>query len=428
MKNLLLLLISSFLINAPLFAKTEFSQFIEYVQKKYADKFQAHPILILDQDELDFLYAKEKAFGEEDEQERKRSEILQKYIFDKTGVELSSQDSFSIEPYTSVLKSGAFALPLVKRNSNPIAYNICLVFPASPNSNQRLETERITGLKTPGAYEDVTYTGLQEKMTFKELQYFSLYHELGHCMDTTFMPENYGMWDPDAHSIYQSENFAEVFALFVMEREGLSGTGKTRALLRNMYAQRMGRWFVDNPGNAFGNPNYLKGGMIYWLTPTLLVADRMIEEEGESVYGDIEKLMKTTEDIVNQFALDGRSFHAIFSTFDRGEEAALETYRDYAFDSPEYFEKAYKEMVHFLDFSPFLLTLMEGNTPDQNGGRSLSPLTLKEICEKTNQEALEALLDESRNELKSLGTSYESQLDYRKHLESFFETLSHCTP
>lgn len=415
------------LLMATTFAQGTFSGLIQHAQKTYADQFKDYPILIFDMDELEYRYAKAQAFGEGKEKERERAAVLKAYVLEKTGVELEDNEAMNYEPYTTLLKEGAYALPTMDRSSGwgKVKYKMCAVFPASPNSNQRLETERITGLKTKGAYEDITYEGLKEKLTYKEMQLFSLYHEMGHCMDRIFMPKNYSAYEPDPHGVHESESYAEVFALMILEREGITGTGKTRALLRNMYTQEMGRWFIENPNIGFGNPLYLQGGLIYYLSPAILGADEFIQRNGKFVQGPMDELLLKAGEIVETHALNGRSFSAIFRGMQDGTEKMFEEYREWSTKNPAFFTQAYKDLLHFFDYSPYLFSLIVGNEPNKDQGEELVILEASEYC-ALEGESLRQYVEEKRQELQSADSSYESAQKRQKDLNKIFELYSNC--
>ncbi len=408
-------------------AKSEFSQIVEYVQKTYADKFTDHPILVFDMDELETRYALKKAFGKEKEKEEQRAEILMKYVKEEIGVELTLREAMSYEVYTTALKSGAYALPTLKDGPDRRKiYKMCAVFPASPNSNKRLEMERMTGLKTPGAYERTTYTGLQKKLEFRELQLFSLYHELGHCMDRIYMPENYNTYEVDAHDVHLSESYAEVFALLMLEKEGLRGTAQTRALMRNLYTQKMGKWFIDNPSNGFGNPMYLKGGVIYNLAPVLLAANEFLDRNTDFVEESVEVLLLKAKEFVDGYALPSRSFHGIYRIMSEENEKVLNFYRKYSQTMPSFFQDAYKDILLFLDNSPYLLDQMIGFTIDDNSGPALLTLSKEEVCAIKKKDNIIELIQSKREELKDEKANYKDQLSLQKQLDSFFHEWAKC--
>ncbi len=419
-------IVISLLIIPMVSAKTELSKLVEYVQTTYADSFKDYPILVFDMDEVEYRYAVAKVFGSSKELEKKRQEIIKQYVFEKVGVELSNNEASTYEMYTTILKNGAYAMPtLVDGPNRKKVYKMCAVFPASPNSNQRLETERITGLKTPGAYKDVTFTGLQEKLEYREMQLFSLYHELGHCMDRIYMPQNYNTYEVDAHSVHESESYAEVFALMMLEREGLQGTGRTRALLRNLYTQEMGQWFIDNPQNAFGNQLYLKGGLIYYLAPTLLATDEFVSRNRDFVKGAVDELLLKAGEIVKEYSVDGRSFNAIHRAMNEGHEEMINEYQEWSTRNPSFFTRAYKDLLHFLDYSPYLYEFIVGNTPDINEGSGLEKLGPEEFCSLEKTDFMN-YMDLKREELKVEGSSYASQQERQADLNDAFKMWADC--
>lgn len=419
------------ILSISVLANTEFSKFIEYVQTKYADKFTDYPILIFDLDEVEYRYAKAGVYGDSFELEKKRAAIIQEYVKEKVGMDLTLQEALSYELYTTKLKEGAFALPtLIDGPNYTKVYKMCAVFPAAPNSNQRLETERITGLTTPGAYENVTYEGLQQKLTYAQMQAFSLYHELGHCMDRLFMPKNYNTYEVSAHDVHVGESYAEVFALMMLEREGITGTGQTRALLRNLYTQEMGKWFIDNPQNGFGNPAYLKGGIVYYLAPSLLAANEFVRNgrNRDFLQGPIDALLLKAKEIVDEHALDGRSFHGIYRAMSEETDEVLKMYREFAVDSPSFFRTAYRDILRFLDFSPHLYSLIVGDEPNDDSGIEVNPSDFIDGCTLESESDVLGFLQEKRDLLERGGLDYSSQTKLRDYLNSFYEDYSKCFP
>lgn len=427
MNKIIALAILGLAVINPVMAKTEFSKFIAYVQQKYANEFKDYPILIFDIDEVEYRYAKAKVFGDTKELEKKRAQIIQQYVKEEVGIELTMNEAISYELYTTKLKEGAFALPTLKDAPGfKKVYKMCAVFPAAPNSNQRLETERITGLTTPGAYENVTYEGLKQKLTYAQMQAFSLYHELGHCMDRLFMPDNYNTYEVSPHDVHESESYAEVFALLMLEREGITGTGQTRALLRNLYTQEMGKWFIANPQYGYGNPAYLKGGIVYYLAPSLLAANEFVKRNRDFLQGPVDELLLKAKEIVDQHALDGRSFHGVYRVMSEEPEKVIEMYRDFAFDNPSFFRTAYRDILRFLDFSPYLYEKIAGNEPNDDSGILFENDLAQDLCQIELKEDVEAFLQEKRDLLERGGLNYSSQQKLRDSLNSSYTTYSKC--
>ncbi|MAF77078.1 MAG: hypothetical protein CME63_01150 [Halobacteriovoraceae bacterium] len=364
-----------FQMSSIVYAKTLHSELVEYLQTKYTQQGQEYPILIMDQDEIDLRYAVGNATGDDDESEKRRAQILKAYVAEQIGVELSDTEASSLEPYTHVLKEGAYAVPLFN-NYTDKKYKICSVFPASTNSNIRLETHRILGLDTPGAYPTDMFFRLKEHIPFDILKMYSVLHELGHCLDKTFMPAAYSNYEPSAHDVHESESFAETFATFMLIKEGHANWAQTRALYRNLYTRYMGQWFVDNPHNGFGNPLYLKGGVIYYLSPSLLEANYVIKRNRDIKEKSVAEYIQLAEDVVNKNALDFRAFQGIWRTFGEDTEEVLDFYREFSFDSPGLFQKAFEQITAFLDFSPYLERKIVGDfrAPELLGSQPLLSL------------------------------------------------------
>jgi len=407
---------------------TDHSKMVNSVQEKYADQFKKYPILIFDIDEISLRYGKANAFGEDKEQELKRAKVIQSYVEDKTGVKLSDSDSLSLEPYTTVMKEGAYAVPLKKKFPGKDVL-ICAVFPASPNSNQRLETERIIGYDIPGAYDDVHYLELKNKLTYQELKLFSIYHELSHCLDPKFLPAVQVAWEPDAHGIHLSESYAESLALILMEREGYKDLGLSRAMYRNLYTKKAGPWFAANPGYGMGNPAFKSGGAIYYLVPSLMATKGLIKNKEIDPSANLEDLIEETVRIVDENAMSGRTITAVVNSFDYGKEKSLETYRNYVLKYPNLFDGTYRDLLYFFDFSDYLLGKVLGGEFVEETPLPLKSLGHYRLCEAYQAEDLNTLwmlIDDERSELFGENGSIEEQKMRQKKLNDIFNSLSNC--
>ncbi len=417
------------------YALTEQSQLVKYLQEQYADQGQNYPILIMDQDEIELRYAKENAFGSDEAKEKLRSTILAQYVQEKTGVELNSNEASGLEPYTSVMKGGAYAIPTFESYTNK-QYKICSVFPASVNSNQRLETHRILGLDTPGAYPAHSYHRLKKHIPFEILKMYSILHELGHCLDRTFMPSAYSNYEPNAHSVHESESFAETFSTFMLIKEGYENWAQTRALYRNLYTRYMGQWFVDNPQNGFGSPLYLKGGIIYYLTPSLLQANYVIERNRNLKDMSVLEYIEMAEVVVKENAVESRAFQGIYRTFSENTENVIDFYREFSLESPDFFKDAYEELLAFLDFSPYLETQIFGEVKEESNSDSVALIPISsnkaelvtvlnnyiEDPSEVNRLVLDELVDLYRSNLElASNIEYEKQQNQKEWLDKLWE-------
>ncbi len=250
-------------------------------------------------------------------------------------------------------------------------------------------------------------------------------------MDRKFLPRARSSYEPDAHDVHEAESFAEVMGLFFLEREGITGTGKIRANYRNLYTQEMGTWFIDNVKLSFGDALFEKGGLIYWLVPSLLAADEFVNNERDFVtYKTVDALLNQAEYIVENNRLESRSFHAVFQYMKKGEEA-LETYRDFAERNPGLFLTAYNELLEFISgsepmASDFLMTdppIVEDGDEDQ--------LEVKDVCgqfDLENEDKLWEQVDTLRSNLEVFPTNSHvvKQREFKKHLDELFVKLSQC--
>lgn len=333
----------------------DYAKEIDKAQKRFGD-VKEYPIVIFNQDEISWKLAKANAFGDSDEAEASRIQIIKDYVESKSGFEITDSEALGLENYITVLKDSAFAMPILKGSWGERSFKMCAVFPASPNTNQRLEHERLMGLLTEEVYGELGYEEIDLRMPYEQLAMFSLYHEVSHCLDPEFMKENYnGQESP--HNVHLSESFAEGLALLILEQMGYENMGRSRGRLRMIYSRMMGSYFARNPGLGGGNPFFVKGGAIYHLDPALRGAQEFVFYSGNK-FDDftLDELMSEMVKIVEDKALDSRTFHAIanyLAATDKEEQ--LTTYRERAFDSPDLFYEAYAGLMTYHDYTSYVL-------------------------------------------------------------------------
>ncbi len=409
------------------------TKIINEAQAKYQKAIKDYPILIFNQDEIDARFLAAKAFGDSKEKKALRLKVIQEYIFDKIGLEVSEREADQYEPYLTVLKGSAVALPLLQGGFGKYQYKMCGVFHASPNSNQRLELERILGLRTKDVYENKAAESILPKLPYETLAKFSIYHEIGHCLDQTFLPSTYNSGGESPHSVHESESFAEVMGLFILTQEGHKNIARNRGMLRTIYSRKMGSFFAKNPSLGFGNPFFIAGGVIYYLDPVLKAADVKIRElRGDFKKLDLPELMNLAREVVEKNALNSRSFHAIltFLQADRPEDA-LDRYREYSYSSPELFYESYRDLLTYTDFTSFLMgKVFDLEAVESEGQDQLSEIDTRELCTLVvtqQNEALRLRLDDYRSELQTELGSPEEQRTQAKRLNEIFEKeLSQC--
>jgi len=414
-------------MNFPLFAKTQMGQLVEQTQLKLTQGQTPYPILIFEKDELDWRFMKNQAFGKDKIQEAKRAEIIKAYVLEKTNVSLTDNDASNFEPYLTILKDSAVALPLNESFSGPA--KICGVFPADPNSNQRLEMERILGLGLEEAYGNIGYDQIKPKISYEDLALFSLYHEVGHCLDQEFMPKTFSNYD-DSHGVHQSESFAETFALLALAREGKTDLGTRRAAIRTIYSQKLGKFLATHPGNGFGNPNYVYGGIIYYLSPVLNKGQELIEQDLESIRNmSTQELLQLAKKIVVENSLHSRVFQGLYSVLAEGEESTMERYQRFSEQMPDLFAEAYPKLKYYVEKIKTDLEneidLMAENT---DGKGELIEIDNDQFCFAaldTNSDLFFSRIDELRVDLRATVAPVAQQRERQTTLKALAENLSH---
>lgn len=414
------------LLSSPLMAKTQMGQLVDSTQIKLANGQTPYPVLIFEKDELDWRFMKNQAFGKDKIQEAKRREIIKGYVLEKTQVTLTDNDASNFETYLTLLKDSAVALPLHDSYSGPA--KICGVFPADPNSNQRLEMERILGLGLEEAYGNIGYDQIKPKLSYEDLALFSIYHEVGHCLDQEFMPKTFTNSD-DSHGIHQSESFAETFALLALAREGKTELGLKRAAIRTIYSQKLGKFLATHPENSFGNPNYVYGGIIYYLSPVLTKGQELIDSDIEAIQNmSNQDLIKLAKKIVDENSLHSRVFQGLYNVLAEGEESTMERYRRFSIEMPQLFGKAYPQLKYFVEKIKIdLENEIDLTALSEDGSGELTAIDQDQLCYAaldTNNDLFFSKIDKLRMELRASDAPIEVQRERQKSLKGIAEVLS----
>lgn len=409
------------------FCKTKMSNLVEKVQTKYADKFKEHPILIMDKDDINWRISQEKAFGEKGE--KRRIKIIIKYVKEKTGVDIEHNDAINLDTYISILKNSAVAVPLTTNSWSKVEYKICTVFHADPNSNQRLESERLLGLQTGDAYKEYKYEHLVNKLGFEQLQLFSIYHELGHCLDTKYLVAAQTAYD-DPHGIHQSESFAETAGLLLLTREGHKDLAGNRINMRSIYSRQFGQYLVDTPQMGFGNPNAKYGGIIYHMAPVLEASDKLIKEQRTQIEeSTVSEILELSENIVENHALDSRTFHGISLFMENGKEETLVMYRNYEQSFPDLFVGVIDNIIEYIEGTQQIINNSFDTTrvdiPFRN---TLRPLSVeKDFCPaylSEDRDSFDQQLDVYREDLRLENGTPEEQRERQADLMNIHEAVA----
>jgi len=399
---------------------SENSRFIQYVQQKYASQSE-YPILIFDRDEIEWRFAKTKAFKKNEK--ALRLKIIQQYVREKTGFEATDNDADNFESYLTVLKDGANALPVLENGATG-AVRFCAIFPADANSNRRLGAERVLQLQTPGLYK-TDFSQILEPMSHEQLRKISLYHELSHCLDTRFFPESYNSGgDADASQVHRNEAFAETLAILLLAKEGMGDLGKTRSAYRSVYARVVGNFLARREGGM--DPNQQYGGPIYYLSPMIKAAQAMIEASPDFFHeASLASLKKIAEEIVLEQSFSFQMISLIRFSYTDGRAAAFERSTKFEQDFPDLFKNTTKNLLDFYRQTDAVLETFFTRPNAQLASPALMPFKPLELCSaftSGSSSAYFARLDAYRNDLLRENGTPEEQRDRARSLMNVFET------
>lgn len=408
--------------------KTNNSLLIETAQNELYKNLTPYPVLIFDKDEIDWKFMQARAFGNNEGQASLREEIIKNYVKEKTGLEISQNDASNFELYLYQLKEIAVSLPI--SDSFGGEYKMCAVFPAGSNSNQRLEMERVLSLGTTEAYGEIKYHNIKNKMTYQNLTFFSLYHEIGHCLDRFYMPQTYQSGE-DPSSVHLSESFAEVFSMLILAKKNIHNLGKNRSVIRTIYSQFMGNFFISHPENSYGNPYYAFGGIIYYLSPVIEYTQSFIDMNLEKIQTmTLPEILNLSQTIVKENALSSQVFQALHSAAVEGEDVVVERLKDYAERMPELFKKASLELTYYLKkIKSDLANAFDLDAIEEASSGQLDTIDYSTLCKLKNensseefQRKIQTLRDELSNSLVDLSLLKERQNELRNLNENLNRT------
>ncbi len=421
-------------ISRPLFALDLKSE-IELAQARFGNVMANYPIVIIDQDEMDWRYIQNGVGHKRGKEfEKIRSSLLKHYIAEKVQVELTEMQASQLEPYTSVMKDGAFALPIVE-NYRTAKYKICAVFTSSANSNQRLEHERLLGLNQPNIFTTENYDQLKWRIDYNSMALFSLYHEISHCLDSRFMPSIYSRGE-DAHTMHEAESFAESLASLLLVDRDWTKHLKARGFHRTIYSRMVGKFMAQNSHLGFGHPFFKAGGVIYNLEPALRgVQDFITLNRNRLKEMSLAEKIAVTEEIVTKHALSSRGFNVIVNYLESTKpEEAIQLTLQRAIDWPEFFYEPYKSLISYVTYSEALVSQsfdQSISTSGINQSESLMEIPLNRLCDaltaSSKEDYLEILL-ELRSDLRTTQSSADLQRNRAQELNELSQSLLQKCP
>lgn len=214
-----------------------------------------YPILIFNRLELRYLLDNHDALGDTKENEQKRIKVIQDYVKEKLGFDISREDVLKIDHNLLVGIDSAVAQPITQTEGYSLkTTKVCFAFPRVPNFFTQSENERILGMNDPKVSFPGDYDDLNVKESFEVLYLFSLYHEAAHCLDEVYLSQA-DSYQPSPTDVHMGEAFAELMAYMkVSQIVGSREIGKTRALYRAIYSRIVGEYLPTQP--TFGTGCY----------------------------------------------------------------------------------------------------------------------------------------------------------------------------
>lgn len=306
-------------------------------------KALGYPIVVFDKHKFK-TFAESVRFDGTDEETF--ATLMQAYLKKEHLLTVELSEAQSLIPYLTNLNTHASAIPYFSYG-HPLTMKFCVVMPSGLAGSVFEETTRSLGAQ--GAEHLYGYENLQRlsrMFTAEQFRLVSLYHEISHCMDRTYLPRAY-QGEPDPHSVHMAESFAEANALILLaQRKQVRGWGKGRALLRGIYSKVLGPYLAKQ--GASGD-NVLKeyGGSIYFLNRSIEATEKKLAQD--YLPKNLEETLVLSTQITEQSALPSRSFRALHFSFQQGEEKTLADYHKLATEHPDLFRQAYDDLVSVLD-------------------------------------------------------------------------------
>jgi hypothetical protein len=259
---------------------------------------------------------------------------------------MEPQDAYQL---TSSLNGAASAMPFYKDRDRRTQMRYCVVLSSANSPSHLDEVKRIIGADgQEDIYQGFDIQKLLPLMSQENLQLFSLYHELSHCLDRNYLPS---IFEDEVvpHNVHLTESFAEVNALILLsQRHGLKNLGAARSILRTVYSKYYGPAIAHNVSNPFLGAVNKAGGSVYFLSPALLGAQQELDKNGTQIAGmSLEQTLTLSKMLAEQHAITKFSFDGLNMLITDGPDTIVPYYQRIAKKSPAKFLKAYQDVLYY---------------------------------------------------------------------------------
>ncbi len=302
-----------------------------------------YPIMVVDKADFQKRLMAKGLGGTASERDITRE--LYFYAREKHGIDMPPDEAAQLAPYFLGRNGSASAMPFFTDNVRREQMKYCVVLPSGLKTTHLQDIKRAIGADgQEELFKGIDVLKLQSLMTQQELELFSLYHELSHCLDQKFLRGMYE-FETDPHDVHLAESFAEVNALLLLnQRHGFDKLGAARSLLRQVYSKYYGPAIAANKQVAFSVPVAKAGGSIYFLSPVLLAGQKEIDNRRVQNIS-LDQTLELSKMLVEQHALPQRSFQALNMMMTDGAEKIVPHYQKLANKSPRHFLQAYQDLL-----------------------------------------------------------------------------------
>lgn len=307
-----------------------------------------YPILIVDKPDLN-AYIKSLNLSKtvtQGQQERELTQAIMVYIYQRFNYKMAPREAADLMTYATEVVHGASAMPLFV---DTVRYKVkaCLVLPTEPEADHLKEVERLIGAADqPQLYKNFDVQKSATLMTSEQIQLFSLYHELSHCLDDKFLPEMYTA-ETDPWAVHRAEAFAEINGLLLLsQRKAMNDLGYPRSLLRTTYTKYLGTFVMNSAPSPFANPVVRYAGVSYFVTIPLMKAQELITADPGKIKGmSLAEILSLSQQLIEQYGQTKFGNDALRFYLTDGAEATLSRYQALAGKNAHMFQKAYEELI-----------------------------------------------------------------------------------
>lgn len=306
-----------------------------------------YPIIIVDKPDFQKFLAKHG--HENTDNENLLARALYSYVKQKHGYQMLPEEAGILAPSFRPTKKDASAQPYYTDKVRFNQMKFCVVIPSVTNNTPLQEIQRITGADTqPQLFKTFNFEQAMSLMSQEEIQLFSLYHELSHCLDQNFIA-SLNEFEVVPHNLHLTEAFAETNALLMLfQRHGLKKLAAPRSVLRSLYSKYYGPSLAQKSSNVHASEATRAGGSVYFLTTVLLPAQKQIDNNPEQIQSmNFEQTLALSKMIVEQHAIDKMSFEGMHMMMREGPDVILPHYRRLATKKPSMFLKPYHDLLYF---------------------------------------------------------------------------------